>query len=362
MPELRRERDGPVTRVRVRGGITMTKTREQELVLALEVLTQGAEAVLPQVLREQSFLKAATRTEQATRAWTVGRGVQGLGVGEKITDGRATRELALRVYVAKKQPLAKIRHPVPKVATVPEVGKVPTDVLEIGRVQLESFTERVRPAMPGCGVGHPKVTVGTFGLLVRKKGKAKNLYVLSSSHVLANEGLGKAGDAALQPGQFDDGKAPGDVIGELAEFVPFEFTGTGYPNQVDAALAKVISAKEVTKEIRLLGRPSGVNPTVSRGMQVQKVGRTTDYTVGVIQDIHYRLALEYLRLDAPGKRGRVGLRDQVLCTRYTDGGDSGSAVLDMEKKVVGLHFAGSPSTSIFNRIEHVLTLLKIELA
>ena len=42
------------------------------------------------------------------------------------------------------------------------------------------------------------------------------------------------------------------------------------------------------------------------------------------------------------------------------GGDSGSAVFNMAKQVVGLHFAGSPSSSIFNRIEHVLTALDIE--
>ena len=32
------------------------------------------------------------------------------------------------------------------------------------------FTERVRPAMPGSGLGHTAVTVGTFGCLVREKG------------------------------------------------------------------------------------------------------------------------------------------------------------------------------------------------
>ena len=95
-------------------------------------------------------------------------------------------------------------------------------------------------------------------------------------------------------------------------------------------------------------------------MRVQKVGRTTDYTTGVVLDVHYRLALRYKK--PGGGTGRVGLRDQVLCTRYTAGGDSGSAVLNSRKRVVGLHFAGSPSTSIFNRIGHVFDLLDLELA
>jgi len=48
--------------------------------------------------------------------------------------------------------------------------------------------------------------------------------------------------------------------------------------------------------------------------------------------------------------------------RYTAGGDSGSAVFNMNKEVVGLHFAGSDSSSIFNRIGHVLDLLLIDVA
>jgi len=38
------------------------------------------------------------------------------------------------------------------------------------------------------------------------------------------------------------------------------------------------------------------------------------------------------------------MRDQVLCTRYTAGGDSGAAVFNSNNQIVGLHFAGTPST------------------
>jgi hypothetical protein len=215
----------------------------------------------------------------------------------------------------------------------------------------------MRPAIPGFGLGHVKITVGTFGCLVRKKGQ-KALYILSNSHVLADEGTGRIGDHIIQPGDYDGGKAA-DLIAVLADWVPFQFTTTGYPNFVDAAIAKVKKAADVTSAVRLIGVPKGTSSFVRRGMQVQKTGRTTDYTIGVIKDINYRLALRYKK--PGGGTGRVGLADQVLCTRYTAGGDSGSAVFNMSGKVVGLHFAGSPSTSVFNRIEHVLTLLDLEL-
>lgn len=337
---------------------------ESDLLLGLEFLTEGQAAQIPralshEVFRTESFMAETQTLKKKARPWTQGAGIQGLGIGDKITDGKVEEGLALRVYVEKKKPKAKIRNPVPKRVAVPEVGELPTDVLEIGRVEREVFTSRVRPAMPGCGVGHFNVTVGTLGCLVRKRGKSRGTFFLSNSHVLADEGVAKKGDVILQPGHFDGGRRPTDALAKLEAWVPFVFSATGYPNTVDAAIARLPKSR-VTDVIRIIGKkPVGVSKTVRRGMRVQKTGRTTDYTIGVISDIHYRLALNYKK--PGGGQGRVGLRDQVLCTRYTAGGDSGSAVLNMSERVVGLHFAGSPSTSIFNKIENVLTALDIEI-
>ena len=41
-------------------------------------------------------------------------------------------------------------------------------------------------------------------------------------------------------------------------------------------------------------------------------------------------------------------------------GDSGSAVLDMDKRVVGLLFAGSDATTIINPIDAVLAALNVQ--
>ncbi len=292
--------------------------------------------------------------------WVHGSGVQGLGIGDKLTHGEPTGELALRVYVKKKKPRAKVANPVPKVVVVPGVGDRITDVIELGRVVPELFTERVRPAMPGSGLGHAAVTVGTFGCLVRRQGDANGLYVLSNAHVLANEGMAVPGDGILQPGSLDGGSSDGDSFARLTDFVPFEFTETSFPNLVDAAIAKVRRRSWAGPKLRILDiAPAGVSKTVRRGMHIKKVGRTTDYTTGVITDVHLRLALKYHRPSGSG-RARVGFRDQVLCTRYSAGGDSGSVVLNNNDKIVGLHFAGAASGSVFNRITHVLELLDIE--
>ena len=94
-------------------------------------------------------------------------------------------------------------------------------------------------------------------------------------------------------------------------------------------------------------------------MKVQKTGRTTDHTIGIIRDVDYRTTLRYRK--PTGGSLRVGFKDQVLCSRYTAPGDSGSAILNMNRKVVGLHFAGSPSTSVFNKIGNVLDALNLEI-
>ena len=328
---------------------------KKHLLRALDILTQGTAAPASASIG----LEAVESVHRESRPWTMGEGIQGLGIAAKVTDGEQRPETVLKVYVEKKKPRSQVSNMVPKAVPVPGVEQpIDTDVEEIGRVEKEPNTTRVRPAVPGFGVGHPDITVGTFGCLVRKRGQATPLYILSNSHVLANEGLAKIGDPILQPGPFDGGEVGRDEIGKLSELIPFDFAEEGFPNLVDAAIAEV-DAKDVTSAVRLIGVPQGSSRYVRRDMNVQKTGRTTDYTTGVIRDTDYRMRLSYAK--PGGGSGLVGLRDLVLCTRYTAGGDSGSAVFNMSGKVVGLHFAGSPSSSIFNKIGNVLDLLDIEI-
>jgi hypothetical protein len=292
--------------------------------------------------------------------WARHPNIQGFGIAERITQGKKLKDVALKVYVERKLPLNKVDAPVPKQVMLPGMKEpVDTDVQEIGKVALEANTSRHRPAMPGCGLGHFAVTAGTFGCLVRKKGKPE-LYILSNSHVLANSGTGKAGDVILQAAMFDGGEQPADVLCQLSEWVPFKFGDDTFENLVDAAIAQV-KPTDVTSAVNLIGvPPKGVGSILRRGMKVKKVGRTTDLTSGEITDVDFRTSIPYPMPDGSGD-GNVGLRDQVLCTRYTAGGDSGAAVFNTNNEIVGLHFAGTPSTSIFNRISNVLDALGLEI-
>ena len=91
------------------------------------------------------------------------------------------------------------------------------------------------------------------------------------------------------------------------------------------------------------------------GMSIQKSGRTTEYTTGTIDQVDVTVDVQY----GAGQIARF--TDQILAGPMSQGGDSGSAVLDNDKNLVGLLFAGSESTTIINRMENVFSALSLSL-
>ena len=103
----------------------------------------------------------------------------------------------------------------------------------------------------------------------------------------------------------------------------------------------------------MIGSPQGV-AKAKLGMSIQKSGRTTGYTTGKVKDISASVKVNY--------DNQVALfRNQILTTNMSQGGDSGSLVLDMKQRAVGLLFAGSEQVTILNPISAVLNLLNVEL-
>src|SRR3990172_1500990 len=132
-----------------------------------------------------------------------------------------------------------------------KIDSMPTDVVKSGvfkaLLRSESFggqalsrTDRMRPCPGGFSIGHYMITAGTLGMVVRDSKTGQRL-ILSNNHVLANSNEGKIGDSILQPGPYDGGADPQDLIAYLDRFVPIGFGGEegGEP---DCKIASVFAA------------------------------------------------------------------------------------------------------------------------
>lgn len=293
-------------------------------------------------------------------SWMFQDGINAFGLAERMTEGQLLDEVALKVYVERKLPRSKISDPVPEMVSIDGLPHVPTDVEEIGRIELHGNRERLRPAPPGYSIGRGTDigSTSTFGLVVRKRGKTSPVYLLSNSHAIADSGMATKGESIIQPGADDSGKPPDDTIAKLTQWVPYVFSTAGFSNLVDAAIAE-LEPGIATAAIAQLGIPTGICADPERGMVVQKMGRTSTLSIAKVKDIHLRIPIDYPTTG--GKVARVGFSDQMLTSFYSAPGDSGSAVLDMQSQVVGLHFAGSPLIGVSNKITNVLAALDLEL-
>lgn len=320
------------------------------------------------ILKVLDLLTTAPAPELATRGAAVSghatslrriistKNVVAVGMSEKVSRGRRTGKLALTFYVERKVARSRLTADQFIPPAVPEAlsgeEAVPTDVVVLGRLRPEVNVKR-HPVEPGNSVGHVEITAGTLGAVVRKGGE---VHLLSNSHVFAVSGTARKGDHVIYPGAADGGRMPEDLVATLADFVKFQ-VGGDFVNRVDCAVVKPTEARlaDVVAEIKGLGLPKGTSKA-RRGMKVVKVGRTTGRTTGEVRDVNFRFTLNYPEV------GDVGFLDQVLCTRYTKPGDSGSLVVDRETgRAVGLHFAGASGGSVFNPIDEVLSALGVTL-
>lgn len=331
-------------------------------------------------------------------------GVVGVATGLKNSVG----EPAVVVLVERKLPVSALSaaEAVPK-----EINGVRTDVLEIGYPRAYATPrDRYRPTVPsGVSIGHYKITAGTLGTIVTDTQTGEKL-ILSNNHVLANSNDSLIGDSILQPGATDGGQGASDVVARLERFVRLRYTdetveptpdpgtpptsgscdivsvivgitnaiatllGSGKrvtstsatqtqttstattqatpTNDVDCAVAKPLDNNMFTGQILGIGAVSGTKPAAI-GMKVRKSGRTTGYTEGTVNLLNATVNVAY------GSR-TARFTGQIITTPMSQGGDSGSLIVDgTENKAVGLLFAGSNLSTIFNPIDKVLAALNV---
>ncbi|HHE55846.1 MAG TPA: hypothetical protein ENL21_08695 [Caldithrix abyssi] len=310
------------------------------------------------------------------------------GIGYKVVNGKKTDQLAVicsvDTKVAKKNLLESELLP-------QSINGLPTDVKPTGLFYaLFDHTARYRPAPGGVSIGHINITAGTLGCLVQRDGV---VYILSNNHVLANSNQAEIGDPILQPGPYDGGSFPEDHIARLSEFVPIHFEGENggdstcsignaagsilnsiaallgsktrlkavrleqaqaQENLVDCAIAQPLNPNDVINEIAEIGSIQEVAEG-ELGMKIQKSGRTTEWTTGEIEQVDVTVKVSY------GENKTALFVDQLMAGNMSAGGDSGSAVLNMNSEIVGLLFAGSSTSTVINRIQNVFSALNVDI-
>jgi len=285
------------------------------------------------------------------------KNVTGVAVGYKKVKGVKTNIPSIVVFVKKKLPVSELA---PSEIIPPTIEGIPTDVVEAEFKLLSSpppRTSRIRPAIGGISVGHCEFDqtriAGTLSdIMVDYINRRK--VVVSNNHVLAlcaPYGPARKGDPITQPGPYDGGTSD-DTIANLERWVPFSTKR----NVVDVAIATPISDEIVSNNHYDFGVVSGPPPKLHADMRVQKGGRTTGLTEGVIA---------YFGGDWVGTPyGSFWFDDLIFVeskTAFSQPGDSGSLTVEKDtKKPVGLLFAGNePGTlSVVCKMGNVSNLIK----
>jgi len=207
---------------------------------------------------------------------------------------------------------------------------------------------------------------GTLGALVEDT--ARNQYILSNNHVLAESDQAIVGDTIDEPGLIDAGCMPlshaGSTlrpVGALKYYVPLATT----QSNVDAALAAVVSgAVDPTGSILQLDAPkpntrsniplaaappmAGSGEALNAGnlgtIELAKSSRTTGLTCSTVETVDLSVRIDYFKDCAETQpyysktfAGQIGIAGD----KFSDSGDSGALVVDASNaQPVGLFFAG----------------------
>jgi hypothetical protein len=284
----------------------------------------------------------------------------GSAYGRRIVGGEISEDPAVVIYVARKirAEFVPPSHLLPRRVYVGSEW-IEVDVVETGPIYPHTFASKVRPATSGISIGRfadSPIDAGTLGALVIDLSPAgkRSTQILSCNHVLANENAGTAGDVIVQPGTIDGGSSPADNIATLTRFVTINATG----NVVDCAIATVDDPATVVNAMQnnLMNPPtadhpavgllfaggcnrtfmnpidqvlsqlnvqflSGANTTIAPtvGMNVEKVGRTTEYTTSSILEIDASLTVPY-------DFGSGAFVHQIATAWMSSPGDSGAVV------------------------------------
>lgn len=295
----------------------------------------------------------------------------------RIRNGAEVDEEVIRVYVSEKLHASalSLRDLIPE-----EIDGVPTDVVEIGEVKALGLhplahVTRVRPLVAGVSIGNWAITAGTLGWFF-KDGRGREM-LGSNAHVLADDPLSQSSleTRIVQPGRADGGAVPEDVVGTYHWHQPLAGSSCALSNalvgllngasgllgrrtrfqlavadraRIDFAVAepaveyelKLVTAEEWDGFVGLGFAGSSQASFFCKGEHIEaagwkpldksvepatmsetihKVGRTSEYTSGMVLDDSAYGRVSY------GGLSVVEFDDVILTTPMLEAGDSGDS-------------------------------------
>ncbi|MEQ3709759.1 MAG: hypothetical protein ABNH38_09615 [Tateyamaria sp.] len=314
---------------------------------------------MPKTPNKKTVDSAIEKLNEVRREWMRRPGVTAVDVGFKIKDKVMTDDVALRVHVARKKPVADLSSSEVFNTTgksLTKQGGFPVDVIEgdyapadvsTDRVALEDLmgevgvgierTTAFNPLVGGISCGNPRVTAGTLGAIVFDRASCRPM-ILSNWHVLAGGSAAAVGEDILQPGRVDGGT---EAVATL--------TRMRLDSSMDAAVATLNNARAHSRDIMNIGTVTGTDDA-TLGMEVEKSGRTTGLTKGIVDGVSMSVSIDY------GDPGVVAFTNQIrivprppwpaVDVEISLGGDSGSIWLnERTNRAVGLHFGGERNPS-----------------
>lgn len=259
-------------------------------------------------------------------------GVTHWDVGVLEQEGELTEDYGIRVYVSD---LAAYGDELPS-----EINGYPTCLIE-EEFALDADTARYDPLVAGCEIENGDSydslgTSGTLGLIARGL-DGDRLFGVTNAHVLCT-GDYKVGNQVCQPARTSGGPpAPSNVIGLLYDW-SFEH---------DCAVFEIPQSISPLLEVLQIGTVTGSRPVPEidpqRLPEVRKRGRTTGLKYGRVIGRN-RLAVTDQSGSTTPPCMTIRLDVAYSSIPWSQGGDSGAAIVDSANYVVGLHFARADTT------------------
>lgn len=300
------------------------------------------------------------------------RNVVGIGIAPKLKGGKLTAEAAIRFYVERK--FARESDVPPDHMLPKTIHAMPTDVVEIGQMRTASApamamsmpargpaTHVIQPGT-SCGVRFGRAGDGATGTIGAIVGRGDKRFLLGSAHVLARINGFLLGSPILCPGPVElpllaedaashggghshgetghshdgadghDAAVPGSSPAPPAErnfqrarLTDFTRLSMSEPNQMDAAIAEIVSSNfdPAIRELGLLTSSTPMEPL--QNMQVMKYGLATGLSRGRVIDTDFDGRLSF-------RQGPVAFENQILiesdeASPFAWEGDSGALVI-----------------------------------